>query len=181
MADRVVIDASIAIPLVVDESGTQPARERVSSWADSGTELLVPSHFWLEVTNVLLRRYRRSAAGAIEDLIVLDGLGLRTLEPGRPVLLLAIDAMERFGLSAYDAIYVALAQSTDARLATLDRRMADTASQVGLHVETNDPSQIREGPAAYASDAPIPATWMRSAVIGQHIADLRKRLVMRES
>jgi predicted nucleic acid-binding protein len=95
MAERIVVDASIAISLLVAEPASPKVRLLVRRWADLGAELIVPTHFWLEVTNVLSRRYRRPSQTTIEDLILLDGLGLRTLEADRPLLLLAIDAMAR--------------------------------------------------------------------------------------
>ena len=39
-------------------------------------------------------------------------LALETVELDRPMLLLTIDMTERFGLSAYDAMYLALAECT---------------------------------------------------------------------
>lgn len=175
MADRVVIDASVALAVLLDESGTEAARRVAGRWASTRAELLVPSHFWIEVTNALVRRGGRTSAAAIEGLVVLDGLGARTVEPDRPVLLLAIDAMERFGLSAYDAVYLSLAQSTEARLATLDGRLARAATQAGVVVEPGGPMRLAEERAPYAATEAVRPSWASSAVVGRHIAELRRR------
>ena len=39
---------------------------------------------------------------------------------------------ERFGLSSYDALYVAFAEQRGARLLTLDRAMAAAAAGIGV-------------------------------------------------
>lgn len=175
MADRVVVDASVAVAGLLEESGTEAARRLASGWASKRAELLVPSHFWIEVTNALVRRRGWTAAAAVEGLIALDLLGAHTVELDRPVLLLALDTMERFGLSSYDAMYVALAQSTEARLATLDRRLAQAATQAGLEVEPGGPMRLAEDRAPYAATEAVRPSWASSAVVGRHIAELRRR------
>jgi predicted nucleic acid-binding protein len=176
MAERVVVDASFAIPLLIPEPARPTVRRLVGRWADSATELIVPSHFWLEVTNVLSRRYRRPPETTIEDLVLLDALGLRTLETDRPLLLLAIDAMTSHELTAYDAMYLALAQSSDAALATLDRGLASAAGAAGVRVEPVDDTRLAEHSASYAASQSAQAAWLHSAAVGQHIAELRRQL-----
>lgn len=171
MADRVVVDASVALALLTDEIGTQSAAAAVVSWQASATELLVPSHFWLEVTNVLIGRKRIRPEGVVAAFVDLDHLGLRTVESDRPLLLLTIDQMLRAGLTAYDAIYLALALSTNARLATLDRRLAEAAGDAGLLI---GPSGISEPRADYRPDNSVYAGWAHTAVVGAHIAELRR-------
>jgi predicted nucleic acid-binding protein len=176
MSERVVVDASFAIPLLIPEPARPTVRGLVSRWTDAGAELLVPFHFWLEVTNVLTRRYRRPPEAAVEDLVLLDGLGLRTLEADRPLLLLAIDAMARHELTAYDALYIALAQSTEAALATLDRSLASAAGVAGVRVEPADDTRLAEHRAIYGARQTPEPVWLRSAAVGQHIAELRRQL-----
>jgi predicted nucleic acid-binding protein len=175
MPDRVVIDASAALAAVLDEPAGPAVNAAVQAWSVTGIRLLVPTHFWLEVANVLVRRYHGTPGVVTERLVVLDQLGIETIPTDRPMLLLALDAMERFGLSAYDAIYLALAQSTDARLATLDRRLASAAGPQGLLIGSDRPTRLAEEQAAYAASPSPRPTWARSAVVGAHIAELRRR------
>ena len=173
MPDRVVIDASVAVAVLVEESGSQAVRTMIRGWAGSRAELLVLSHFWIEVTNALVRRHGWTPAAVVEGFIVLDELGARTVESDRPLLLLAIDHMERFGLSAYDAVYVALAQSTEARLATLDHRLAQAAVEAGLLVDPDRPTRLAEDRAIYTATRQTRPSWAGSAVVGRHLAELR--------
>lgn len=172
VADRVVVDASVAIAYLLDEVGTSAARAAVTSWTAAATELLVPSHFWIEVTHVLLGRRRIPPDEVIADLVDLDGLNVQTIEVDRPLLLLAMDRMVRSGLSAYDATYLALALSTGSRLATLDRRLATAAGDAAWLIGASGVSEPR---AEYVPDADVYAGWAHTAVVGAHIAELRRQ------
>jgi predicted nucleic acid-binding protein len=174
LADRVVIDASVALAYLREEVGTAAARAAVATWTDSSTELLVPSHFWIEVTNSLVRRHAQPPSAVVEHFFDLDVLGVRTVEPDRPALLLAIDQMVRSGLSAYDAMYLALALSMDARLATLDRRLAEAAGEAGMLIGSSGKG-LAESRAAYSAPRETYAGWSHSAIVGAHIAELRRR------
>jgi predicted nucleic acid-binding protein len=118
------IDASFVVAALVD-SGAE------GSWADEllGSDNLIAPHLLLvEVDNVLRR-------AAIAGDISADSASLAHAD----LLALRIDlfAYEPFAervwelretISAYDAWYVALAESVDAPLATLDRRLARSHS-----------------------------------------------------
>jgi len=164
----------VALACLRNEVGTAAARAAVAGWNDSSTELLVPSHFWIEVTNTLIRRHARPPADVVEALVYLDELGVRTDEPDRPQLLLAIDHMVRAGLSAYDAMYLALALSMDARLATLDRRLAEAAGEAGLLIGPAGKG-LAESLGGYCSTRETHAGWSYSAIVGAHIAELRRK------
>lgn len=176
MAERAVIDASIGVALVAPESGTSVARSLLRAYAASAVEILAPTYFWLEVTNALVRGKGTPAAAAIDDLVTLDGLVVRTVEIDRPLLLLTIETMDRFGVTAYDAAYIALARSMDARLATLDQRLASAATQAGIATDPEPPRRISEAGAPYRLDARLDPAWAHSAAIGQHIAELRRSM-----
>ncbi len=175
MAERVVVDASVALAYLMTEVGTQPAKAVIAGWQASGTELLVPSHFWLEVTNALVRGNGFSPGDVVAEFVDLDFLDIKTIEPDRPLLLLAIDQMVRFRLSAYDAIYLALALSTDARLATLDRRLAGAAGDVGILVGSDGDGRLSGQLATYATGRETYSGWAHTAVVGAHIAELRRQ------
>lgn len=175
VADRVVIDASVALAYLTPEVGSQAAKDAITGWLGSATELLVPSHFWLEVTNRLARRSGVDPQEVVAMFVDLDLLALTTVELNRPLLLLVIDQMVRSGLTAYDAIYLALALSTDSQLATLDQRLAAAAGDVGLLIGSDRGHGLAESRAAYRPTNEQYTGWTHSAVVGAHIADLRRR------
>ena len=117
----IVLDASAVLELLL---GTPSGIEVRTRLADAATALHVPHLLDVEVAQVL-RRYVREAqlrpdeaAEAIRDLRDLD----LTRHAHEPLLDRIWDLRDTF--SAYDAVYVALAEVLDASLLTSDRRLA---------------------------------------------------------
>lgn len=177
VAERIVIDASIAIALLRLEPPRPWIRAAIRQWAREGSQLLVPSHFWIEVLNVLVRRHRRTEPEVLEDLAALDELVIGTVDLDRPTLLLALVPMTQAGLSGYDALYLALAISTESRLATLDRRLAEAAGSRAILFGEGEPRRLAEAPTTYERGVRPSPSWLRSAAVGAHIAELRRRVV----
>ena len=116
--------------------------------------MIVPGVFWVEVVNVLARRHRYSGNALLESVAVLDALGITTVEGSRAGLLMAIDAVVSHELTAYDAVYLALASSADADLLTLDHALAVAA---GARAVSTGEDSIREALAPYRLEPWI--TW----------------------
>ncbi|HEY0876606.1 MAG TPA: type II toxin-antitoxin system VapC family toxin [Vicinamibacterales bacterium] len=117
----IVLDASALVELLL---GTPAGAVVIDRIADPSISLHVPHLADLEVTQVL-RRYVRweiltssEAEGALDDLRDLD-VNRHAHEP----LLQRIWGL-RENLTAYDAVYVALAEALDTRLLTCDRRLS---------------------------------------------------------
>lgn len=162
----IVVDASAAIAIIRLEP---PASAILASLRDTvakGSSRLVPDGFWLELVNVLIRRYRAAPEEAIEAVRDIDDLGVESVRIDRPLLLVGIDLQARFGLSAYDASYLALAEAEDARLLTLDRQLADASGGRAVEIPGMQPWRLSERPAPYAE----PVDWSR---FGPYLAKLR--------
>ncbi len=169
MKPTVVVDAAAALDLVVSQSGSGAVMAHLVAWRRAGVSLQVPSNFWLELSNSLLRRHRLPASIVIEAIHRLDEFGLQTIELSRPLVLLALDVAERHGLSQYDATYLALAEVADAKLLTADRQLLVAAGTRGIPVDAAE-SRIAEVPAAYGARAP---TWSRYRELSAYLARLR--------
>ena len=164
MPERLVIDASAALGILLREPGSEEVRRRL---ADAlGGELLAPGHFWLEVTNVLVRPYRCTPDDVVAALRELDELQLVTVVLDRPAILHGLELMARHGLTAYDAAYLALAEVTDAQLLTLDGRLAAAAG---------DRSAVRPRPRAHEDVEPYgsPVAGPDWTAHGRYLAELR--------
>lgn len=118
-----VVDASAVVALLVDAGPDGTWAEQVLA----GEQLLAPHLMPVEVANILRRASARgdlsadAAALAHADLLAL-GVDLYPYEP------FASRVWElRENLSACDAWYVALAEATGAKLATLDRALSRAA------------------------------------------------------
>jgi predicted nucleic acid-binding protein len=166
-----VVDASIVIGIVRHEPAGDQALFQLRLQRRQGSGLWVPSLFWVEVVNVLGRRYRLSPADILEAVVELEAAGLETVELDRPMLLLAIDVVVRHGLTAYEASYLALADAADARLLTADVTLAAAAGSRAILV--GEDRGVRERPPSYKpAGEPAWAAWPGAAA---YLRELRTR------
>lgn len=115
-----VVDATVVVSALID-SGPE------GTWASEQLArgpLAAPHHMPVEVANVLRRAVRRGdISGNIASLALQDFLDVRfELFPFAPFARRAWAL--RDNVTPYDAWYVALAESLDAPLATLDDRLS---------------------------------------------------------
>lgn len=141
-----VMDASVAVSIVRHEQGGVVAAAAIADQTRRGGRIVVPTHFWLEVTNGLMVRWRMPGAEALQAIHDLDDMRLETLEVDRALVVLAIDLTERHGLTTYDAAYLALAMSMDAQLATFDKALRAAAGPRAIHI---GPARLSETPPPY--------------------------------
>lgn len=95
---------------------------------------LAPQLLLAETANVLLRKRRRGelSSSELRDLLqAVESLPIRYFEH-EPLLLAACVIAEARGLSAYDALYLALAERHGARVLTSDARLDKAARDMGL-------------------------------------------------
>lgn len=178
MTRPVVLDASAGVPLVHLEPESDRWRSVAAGWLREGRRVIVPDHFWLEVSNTLVRRHRHSSASVLEALHVLDEVVAETAVVDRPTLVLAIDRAERYGLSVYDATYLALAESMDAELATMDRAL-ERAVGPRLASREHPSRRLAEAPAPYGEPARV--TWPDYSGAASYLASLRAELKRAEA
>ncbi|HEX4897316.1 MAG TPA: type II toxin-antitoxin system VapC family toxin [Candidatus Limnocylindrales bacterium] len=164
--DATVIDASVAIAIIRREPMSSAVAQAMRRPEVAGGRILVPDPFWLEVTNVLMRRYRATPEEALEALREVDDLGVESVRVDRALLLAGIDLQHAYGLSAYDAAYLALAQVEGGQLLTLDARLAAAAGGRAIAVE-GLPHRLSDEAASYGRG---PVDWAR---FGPYIARLR--------
>jgi predicted nucleic acid-binding protein len=102
----------------------------------SGAQIVVPQHWWLEVTNVLYiaeRKKRIGKAGIENFLTFLDSVNLEYAPPAADF---SISEMLAFcsvhALTSYDAAYLELAVRRQLPLATLDKDLRSAARRLGV-------------------------------------------------
>lgn len=126
-----VLDCSMALAWCFHDEQT-PATTKVRDSLATETAF-VPLVLWdLEVRNALLVAHRRGRIRSVEgNAKLLAGLPIeRVAAPIDSVLELAVDHR----LSAYDALYLALAQQQRVPLATLDAALAKAALATQVEV-----------------------------------------------
>lgn len=130
----IVIDASAAVALLLDEDAKFPNIGSLSELAED--PLAAPSHWPAELGNALVSnvRRRRLARGEIARLMdQIERMGVEILPPPNPAetALIAEQALD-LGLAFYDTAYIRLALCRGASLLTLDGQMRDVAKQLEI-------------------------------------------------
>ena len=165
-----VIDASVALKLVRTESGSDAVRRHLQGTIEREEPTLVPPLFWLEVVNSLATRHRYSPSAIVEAVYEFERVGLRTADVGRPATLAVVDVMGRTGLTAYDATYLVLAESSDAALLTADARLAEAAGDRAILVGD------RRGVAESAAPYRVVHQWLDWPGAVAYLGELRRGL-----
>jgi len=134
LPEACVVDASVGIKLFIQEefsSDVQCLFER--GLASPQESLFVPDLFFIECANILWKKVRRSeyqAKVAIENLRDLGSLELSSV-PTAELMERALEIACSFGITAYDACYVALSERNQVPLLTADIRLVEALSADG--------------------------------------------------
>lgn len=123
MTRYVVVDASVSLKWALDDEDAVAEAIALRDAAIAGQfEMVAPSLWIYEVTNGLIVAVRRrrlaSEAEGMQALNHLLGLGVRLADPEATAV---YDYALRYGIAAYDAAYLALAEALEAPLWTGDR------------------------------------------------------------
>ena len=121
----IVLDASVAIKWFVDDEPlVAEAGEVLGAIEADPTPFIIPELFMNELLAVLCRLPGSRPTQVKEALRLVEALGLKRVGNGHELLSLAADFAGRWNLSGYDAVYAALAESSDAVWLTADVRAA---------------------------------------------------------
>jgi predicted nucleic acid-binding protein len=131
-----VVDASAILPVVDIERYTDRAERWLIEVQPAGAQVVTVDLFDAECANAVWKRVRReqwAPRRAEQALSFVLALPFRRL-PLREVVEDALVLGMTYGLSVYDACYVALAVVSGLPLVTADRRLATVARQAGCEV-----------------------------------------------
>jgi len=131
-----VVDANIVAKLFLTEEFSDTAHELFRNLAGVRKRFFVPDLLFVECANIFWKHVRRfgfPADEARERLQDLRSLDLRSVS-STALLADALDLALEFGISAYDASYVALARDLSAPLITADRKLIGKLDGSGVEV-----------------------------------------------
>lgn len=128
MSNAVVVDASLALKWVLSESDSSTAIALLAKWNTEQMEVIAPTLFAYEVTNIL---YRQVVAGKLtydetkKLLTKLFAIGIvLDFSHYKNISTQAMEFSYRFGLpAAYDSHYLALAERERCEYWTADTRL----------------------------------------------------------
>ena len=128
MSNVVVVDASIALKWILNETDSSKALTLLADWNDREIEVYAPSLLVYEVTNALYRRVRKGEIPFDDARRGLTEIIFKVVEfdfPEDPDFnIRAMELGQQFGLpAAYDSHYLALAEHKECELWTADTRL----------------------------------------------------------
>lgn len=133
-----MLDASVTLAWFVDRP-TAPYADHIRELLLSGGRAVVPALWQLEIANGFIITERRGVLTPSETAEALSSLELviaQAVETSQyPISMRrALHAGRRFGLTAYDAVYLETAIGQELPLATLDRQLRAAASKAGVEI-----------------------------------------------
>ena len=125
---ELVLDASVLLMWFVSapERGREEAIGLRKEFEEGRLSVNVPSLIFLEILNVAGRRWGWAEDALAELSTALDELGFDVREPE----LASVAAWVAQGLTAYDAVYVALAEQSGAELVSDDDEILEVAGDL---------------------------------------------------
>lgn len=138
MSRSLVIDASVALKWVVTEPGSEEAASLLDELAAGAVVLLAPEHLLGEVANGLRKRVAQKVLTVEDARAALDAIAHLelTFVGGAGRWLPCLAAALNWQLTAYDALYVLLAQDFDAELVTADQRLHAAVHDIPIRLLT---------------------------------------------
>jgi predicted nucleic acid-binding protein len=131
-----IVDASVGVKPYLPEDLDEVARELFNRGRTGRASLYVPDLFYIECANIFWKHVRRQTIPAAHARRSLRNLNDVILFPvsSTDLLLNALDLALDFGITAYDASYVALAEDLNLPLITADRKLIGKLDGSGVEV-----------------------------------------------
>jgi predicted nucleic acid-binding protein len=135
---RCVVDTSVGIKHFISDPLSPKVNLLFDHLGYPQTEIFVPDLFYIESANTFCKYVRArlyTAAEVRADLATLKALPLRVVSTA-DLMEEAVNIALAYGISAYDASYVALSQQVDPTLLTLDEKLVRAVATVSYDVRS---------------------------------------------
>ena len=126
MSPQVCVDASFALKLVLEEEGSETAQALWAAWSAQDVEIIAPCHLIFEAASVIRNHVYRRSISAEAGQAAFDAFLAQEITLQHPDSLdkRAWELAEQYNRpAAYDASYLALAESAGCELWTADGRL----------------------------------------------------------
>ena len=133
----IVLGASFLVKLVLEENGSEEARNLARSWAGSGRVLATVDLALPEALNTIWKHSLKISDLSQDEAIdsakdLLRAWATLKVYPSEEVAEEALKLALKEGITAYDALYIQLAKPLRANLATFDKKLSKTAIKHGI-------------------------------------------------
>jgi predicted nucleic acid-binding protein len=128
--ETIVVDASVAAKRWFEEPDGAIAREALAR----AQRLIAPDFLLIEMASIAAKRVRRGVTtnGQAERAVREVADFIDELAPSAPLARRAFELARDHGVSAYDSLYLALAEREGVIVLTADRRLVDRARAAGI-------------------------------------------------
>ncbi len=134
---KCVVDTSVCIKQFISDSLSAKAQQLFAYLANSSNQIYVPDLLYIESANVFWKYVRAGQLTASQvqgNLSNLKALSLQVVSMA-DLMEEAANIAIAYGISAYDASYVALSHRVSAPLLTLDRKLVNTLAIAPYNLE----------------------------------------------
>jgi predicted nucleic acid-binding protein len=133
---KCVVDASVGIKKFIVEPLTPKVDQLFAHFNDPDARLYIPDLFYIECTNIAWKYIRSGLYDNVEAQANLADLKLLRFAttPTADLMLQALTLSVTYGISAYDACYVALARQENVPLLTQDQRLVNTFQNTDFNI-----------------------------------------------
>jgi predicted nucleic acid-binding protein len=119
---QVVLDTSVIAKLFLDEPYSEKALEIKDGHLSGELEVLAPSLLKYELVNTLI--YKRFKSEEVKEAVeVITDYGFSFVELDSVTLNRIVELSVKYGITAYDAAYVAVGSLSDADVYTADEKL----------------------------------------------------------
>ncbi|MEM2939887.1 MAG: type II toxin-antitoxin system VapC family toxin [Candidatus Bathyarchaeia archaeon] len=136
----IILDSNILVKLIVNEPGSSEVRKHIEALLEGGFNLSTIDLALPEALNALWKHAKLSGAldenetlNAAEDLIQIYSR-LNIIE-SKMLYREALEMALNLNITVYDALYIAAARKSGAKLYTADRKLKDAASRYTIILE----------------------------------------------
>jgi predicted nucleic acid-binding protein len=129
MSSQICVDASVVLKLLLYEADSDKAHARWASWIEQDIEPVAPCHLAFEVISDIRNHVYRRAISAEAGQVAFEAFGAQEIALVHPDRLngRAWEIAEQYSRpTAYDAHYLALAETLGCELWTADRRLVNS-------------------------------------------------------
>ncbi len=133
---RCVVDTSLCIKHFIPDPLSPKVDQLLVHIGNSQNKFFVPDLFYIECTNTFWKYIRAGLYDAVDlpaDLANLKALNFYVISTA-DLIVDAISISLAYGISAYDASYVALSHQVGATLLTLDKRLVNALATSSYNV-----------------------------------------------